>query len=64
MLYICKSCGEIFDEMDLPSHDTTYAKEYGADDPYGYRLTVVDEYCPYCHGDIEEYVEEDEEIDD
>lgn len=60
MQYKCKSCGEIIDEMDLQSHETTYAAEYGAYDPYGHGLTVVDYYCPYCHGDIKEYIEYEE----
>lgn len=58
MKFICNECGNIFDEDEVCKMQD-YRGEYWGTPAYE-EISV----CPYCHGDFEEYHEEEGEEDD
>lgn len=61
MLFICESCGELFEEDDIFFKETSYEEYLGVTDLPGRHYFDL-AMCPFCGSEeIDEYEEDEEE---
>ena len=55
MIYVCIECGKTFDESEIAVWEESRGEFWGV--PCSETMNG----CPYCHGDYEEYREDEDE---